>query len=195
LSLDEGDTLIGAAITEGDAEIMLFSTAGKAVRFNEEAVRPLSRTARGVRGIRMPEGHHVVSLIIPQEGGVILTASENGYGKRTALEEFPTYGRGSQGVIAMQCSERNGNLVTALQLFEGDEMMLISDKGTLVRTRTDEVSVLSRNTQGVRLIRLSQEDERLVGVERIAETDDDDMEDASTDESANNSPEQDAGEE
>ena len=174
LNLDEGDTLIGAAITQGDAEVMLFSTAGKAVRFNEEAVRPMSRTARGVRGIRMPEGYHVVSLIIPQEGGVILTASEHGYGKRTAIEEFPTYSRGSQGVIAMQCSERNGNLVTALQLFDGDEMMLISDKGTLVRTRTDEVSILSRNTQGVRLIRLSQEDERLVGVERIAESDDED---------------------
>jgi len=150
---------------------LLFSSAGKAVRFNEEAVRPMSRTARGVRGIRMPEGHHVVSLIIPQEDAVLLTASENGYGKRTTFDEFPTYSRGSQGVIAMQCSERNGNLVTALQLFEGDEMMLISDKGTLVRTRTDEVSVLSRNTQGVRLIKLSQEDERLVGVERIAETD------------------------
>jgi len=171
LSLDEGDTLIGTAITKGDAEVMLFSSAGKAVRFNEEAVRPMSRTARGVRGIRMPEGHHVVSLIIPQENAVLLTASENGYGKRTTFDEFPTYSRGSQGVIAMQCSERNGNLVTALQLFEGDEMMLISDKGTLVRTRTDEVSVLSRNTQGVRLIKLSQEDERLVGVERIAETD------------------------
>ena len=175
LSLDEGDTLIGAAITKGDAEIMLFSTAGKAVRFNEEAVRPMSRTARGVRGIKMRDGHHVVSLIIPQEDAVLLTASENGYGKRTSFEEFPTYGRGSQGVIAMQCSERNGNLVTALQLFEGDEMMLISDKGTLVRTRTDEISVLSRNTQGVRLIKLSQEDERLVGVERIAETDAEDV--------------------
>jgi DNA gyrase subunit A len=171
LSLDEGDTLIGAAITDGSAEIMLFSTAGKAVRFKEEAVRPMSRTARGVRGIRMAEGHHVVSLIIPQDNAVLLMASEHGYGKRTNLDEFPTYGRGSQGVIAMQCSDRNGNLVTALQLFDGDEMMLISDKGTLVRTRTDEVSVLSRNTQGVRLIKLSQEDERLVGVERIAETD------------------------
>jgi DNA gyrase subunit A len=172
LNLDEGDTLIGAAITDGSAEVMLFSTAGKAVRFQEEQVRPMSRTARGVRGIKMPEGHHVVSLIIPQKGGVILTASEHGYGKRTAIDEFPAYSRGSQGVIAMQCSERNGNLVTALQLFEGDQMMLISDKGTLVRTRTDEVSVLSRNTQGVRLIRLAQEDERLVGVERIAESDD-----------------------
>ncbi|MBS3802987.1 MAG: DNA gyrase subunit A [Oleiphilaceae bacterium] len=170
LSLDEGDTLIGAEITVGTSEVMLFSTAGKAVRFGEDQIRPLSRTARGVRGIRMPPQHHVVSLIVPQEGGIILTASENGYGKRTLLEEFPTYSRGSQGVIAMQCSDRNGNLVTALQVFEGDEMMLISDKGTLVRTRVDEVSVLSRNTQGVRLIKLSQEDERLVGVERIADT-------------------------
>ncbi|MDX1801868.1 MAG: DNA gyrase C-terminal beta-propeller domain-containing protein, partial [Marinobacter sp.] len=177
LSLDEGDTLIGAAITAGDSEVMLFSTAGKAVRFREDEIRPLSRTARGVRGIRMPAGHHVVSLIIPQENGIILTASTNGYGKRTQLEEFPTYGRGSQGVIAMQCSDRNGDLVTALQMFDGDEMMLISDKGTLVRTRTDEVSVLSRNTQGVRLIKLSQEDERLVGVERIADTGEEELED------------------
>src|SRR5690554_6826299 len=176
LNLDEGDTLIGAAITDGSAEVMLFSSAGKAVRFAEEQVRPMSRTARGIRGIRMPEGHHVVSLIIPEESGVILTASEHGYGKRTALDEFPVYNRGSQGVIAMQCSERNGNLVTALQLFEGDQMMLISDKGTLVRTHADEVSVLSRNTQGVRLIRLAQEDERLVGVERIAESDEGDEE-------------------
>ncbi|OEY67264.1 DNA gyrase subunit A [Marinobacter sp. X15-166B] len=173
LSLDEGDTLIGAAITEGDAEIMLFSSAGKAVRFKEDAVRPMSRTARGVRGIRMPEGQRVVSLIIPQEDGVLLMASEHGYGKRTALDEFPVYGRGSQGVIALQCTDRNGDLVAALQLFEGDEMMLISDKGTLVRTRTDEVSILGRNTQGVRLIRLSQENERLVGVERIEDSGED----------------------
>jgi DNA gyrase subunit A len=119
----------------------------------------------------MPPEHHVVSLIIPQDDdGIILTASEHGYGKRTQISEFPTYSRGSQGVIAMQCSDRNGRLVTALQMFDGDEMMLISDKGTLVRTGTNEVSVLSRNTQGVRLIKLSQEDERLVGVERIADT-------------------------
>jgi len=175
LNLDEGDTLIGAAITRGDSEVMLFSSAGKAVRFPEEQVRPMGRLARGVRGIRLQEGQQVVSLIIPKPGGVVLTASEHGYGKRTRLDEFPTYSRGSQGVIAMQCSERNGALVAALELFEGDEMMLISDKGTLVRTRADEVSLLSRNTQGVRLIRLSQSDERLVGVERIAESDDDEM--------------------
>ncbi|MDG5498847.1 DNA gyrase subunit A [Marinobacter sp. BGYM27] len=170
LSLDEGDTLIGAAITAGESEVMLFSTAGKAVRFQEDQVRAMGRTARGVRGIRMKEGHSVVSLMIPQPDGMVLTASENGYGKRTQLEEFPAYSRGSQGVIAMQCSDRNGNLVAATQVFEGDEMMLISDKGTLVRSSTEEVSCLSRNTQGVRLIRLSQEDERLVGVQRIADT-------------------------
>ncbi|BES71810.1 DNA topoisomerase (ATP-hydrolyzing) subunit A [Marinobacter nanhaiticus D15-8W] len=170
LSLDEGDTLIGAAITAGESEVMLFSSAGKAVRFKEEQVRAMGRTARGVRGIRMPEGHTVVSLIIPEESGMILTASENGYGKRTQIEEFPAYSRGSQGVIAMQCSERNGNLVSATQVFESDEMMLISDKGTLVRSSTEEVSVLSRNTQGVRLIRLTQEDERLVAVQRIADS-------------------------
>jgi len=171
LSLDDGDSLIGAAITKGDSEVMLFSSAGKAVRFGEEQMRPLSRTARGVRGIRMGENQRVVSLIIPEsKEGILLTASENGYGKRTLLSEFPSYSRGSQGVIAMQCSDRNGDLVAALQMYEGDEMMLISDKGTLVRTSIEEVSVLSRNTQGVRLIRLSQADERLVGVERIADT-------------------------
>ena len=174
LSLDEGDTLIGAAITDGSTEVMLFSSAGKAVRFTEDQVRPMGRMARGVRGIRLQPGQTVVSLIIPQSDGLVLTASLNGYGKRSRLDEFPRYSRGSQGVIAMQCSDRNGDLVAALQVFEGDEMMLITDKGTLVRTSTEEVSVLSRNTQGVRLIKLSQEDEKLVAVQRIADTGDDD---------------------
>jgi DNA gyrase subunit A len=175
LNLDEGDHLIGTAITDGDTEIMLFSSAGKAIRFHEEQVRPMGRTARGVRGIRLGKGQEVVSLIIPQPEGLILTASLFGYGKRSRLDEFPRYGRGSQGVIGMQCSERNGQLVTALQVFEGDEMMLITDKGTLVRTRTEEVSVLSRNTQGVRLIKLSQEDEKLVGAERIEEAEEEEV--------------------
>ncbi|MDX1589821.1 MAG: DNA gyrase subunit A [Oleiphilaceae bacterium] len=176
VNLDEDDYLIGAAITNGGAEIMLFSTAGKAVRFPEEQVRPMGRTARGVRGIRLKPGQEVVSLIIPQEEGFILTASQNGYGKRTRVDEFPAYSRGSQGVIAMQTSERNGDLVCALQVFEGDEMMLITDQGTLVRTGTDDLSVLGRNTQGVRLIRLSQEEEKLVTVERIEDTGDEDDE-------------------
>ncbi|WLQ14875.1 DNA gyrase subunit A [Hahella aquimaris] len=175
LALDEGDMLIGAAITDGKKDVMLFSSSGKAIRFNEDDVRPMGRTARGVRGIRMAEGQAVVSLIIPQEDAFILTASRKGYGKRTAVSEFPVYGRGGQGVIAIQCSERNGDLVSAVQVISGDQLMLISNQGTLVRTRADEVSIVGRNTQGVRLIRLS-ESEDLVGVERIAEPEEDEGE-------------------
>jgi DNA gyrase subunit A len=169
LGLDEGDTLIGAAVTDGSRDIMLMGSAGKMIRFKEGDVRAMGRTARGVRGIKLPEGHRVVSLILPEEDGLLLVTSENGYGKRTRLDEFSVIGRGGQGVIAMQCSERNGNLIGAVQVFEGDELMLITDRGTLVRTRTSEVSVLGRNTQGVRLINLTQEGERLVAVERIEE--------------------------
>jgi DNA gyrase subunit A len=169
VELDEGDVLVGTAITNGDNDIMLFASNGKAVRFEEADVRAMGRTARGVRGIKLTADSRMIALIIPAEDGKILTVSQNGYGKRTEAEEFPTKGRGTQGVIAMQCSDRNGNLVGAVQVFEGDELMLISDQGTLVRTRTDEISVLSRNTQGVRVIRL-KEDEHLVGVERIAES-------------------------
>ena len=147
---------------------MLFSSANKAVRFREDEVRAMGRTARGVRGIRLSEGQKVISLIIPQEGGRVLTVSENGYGKRTEADDFPTKGRGTMGVIAMQISERNGGLAGAVQVFGGDELMLISDQGTMVRTRTSEISELSRNTQGVRIIRL-KENEKLVGIERIAE--------------------------
>jgi len=168
LELDEGDVLVGTAITVGDCDVMLFSSEGKAVRFKEEDVRAMGRTARGVRGIRLGDGHSMISLIIPQADGKVLTVSENGYGKRTAIEDFPTKGRGNKGVIAMSTSDRNGKLVGAVQVFEGDELMLISNQGTLVRTRTDEVSGLGRNTQGVRVIR-TKEGEHLVGVERIDE--------------------------
>ena len=169
LELDEGDVLVGTAITDGNCDVMLFSSANKAVRFREEDVRAMGRTARGVRGIRLDEGRRVISLIIPQDGGKVLTVSENGYGKRTEAGDFPTKGRGTMGVIAMQISERNGGLAGAVQVFEGDELMLISDQGTMVRTRTSEVSELGRNTQGVRVIRL-KEGEKLVGIERIAES-------------------------
>ncbi len=168
LQLDEDDVLVGTAITQGDCDVMLFSTEGKAVRFKETDVRAMGRTARGVRGIRLGEGHAMISLIIPQEAGMVLTVSEHGYGKRTTVEDFPTKGRGGKGLIAMSTSERNGNMVGAVQVFAGDELMLISNQGTLVRTRTDEVSILSRNTQGVRVIR-TKEGERLVGVQRIDE--------------------------
>lgn len=168
LELNEGDTLIGAAITTGAQEVMLFTDQGKVQRFNEGDVRPMGRTARGVRGVRLPKGAQVISLIIPEDDGRILTVSVNGYGKMSALPDFPTYGRGGQGVIAMQMSERNGELVGAIQVFPGDEIILISDQGTLVRTRTDEISVQGRNTQGVTLIRISG-DEKLVGVAGITE--------------------------
>jgi DNA gyrase subunit A len=172
LQLDEGDVLVGTAITQGDCDVMLFSSEGKAVRFRESDVRAMGRTARGIRGIRLPEGHNMISLIIPQANGMVLTASENGYGKRTLIEDFPTKGRGGKGLIAMSTSARNGRVVGVVQVFEGDELMLISNLGTLVRTRTDEVSVLGRNTQGVRVIR-TKEGESLVGVQRIEEPDDD----------------------
>lgn len=168
LQLDEGDVLVGTAITQGDCDVMLFSTEGKAVRFKETDVRKMGRTARGIRGIRLGDGHAMISLMIPQKDGMLLTVSENGFGKRTLIEDFPTKGRGGKGLIAMSTSSRNGNMVGAVQVFEGDELMLISNQGTLVRTRADEVSVLGRNTQGVRVIR-TKEGERLVGVQRIDE--------------------------
>ena len=172
LELDEGDTLVKTAITDGNCDVVLYSSSGKAIRFNESAVRAMGRTARGVRGIRLPQGHHMVDMIIPQQGGQILAVSVNGYGKRTSVDEFPVHGRGGQGVIGIQSSERNGAIVGAIQVFDGDEIMLISDKGTLVRTRVDEISSQGRNTQGVRLIRLKDE-EFFVGVVRVEEPDED----------------------
>ena len=168
LELDEGDVLVGTAITDGSCDVMLFSSEGKTARFQETDVRAMGRTARGVRGIRLREGHRMISLVIPKPGGKVLTVSENGYGKRTDTAEFPCKGRGNKGVIAMSTSRRNGKLVGAVQVFDGDELMLISNQGTMVRTRTDEVPQVGRNTQGVRVIR-TKEGEFLVGVERIEE--------------------------
>src|SRR5690606_25886987 len=125
--------------------------------------------ARAVRRLLLAEGNRVVGMVIPMAGGQVLTVAENGYGKRTSVDEFPAKGRGSQGVIGMQTTERNGALVGAVQVFDGEEIMLISDQGTMVRTRVDEVSLLSRNTQGVRLIKL-KEGERMQGLERIEES-------------------------
>jgi len=169
LGLDDGDTLIGATVTDGEQQIMLFANNGLAVRFDEGDVRAMGRTARGVRGIRLAEDAHVISLIMPQDGGRILTASENGFGKQSRNEDYPVRGRGGKGVIAIQMSDRNGALIGAVQVFDSDEVILISDQGTLVRTRTSEVSVLGRNTQGVTLIKV-QEGEKLVQVARVAET-------------------------
>ncbi len=168
LRLDEGDTLIAAAITDGAKEVMLFSSAGKVIRFAESMVRTMGRTARGVRGMRLGKEQQLISMLIPESGAQILTASERGFGKRTGLGKFPRRGRGGQGVIAMVINERNGKLVGAIQVQDGEEIMLISDQGTLVRTRVDEVSSSGRNTQGVTLIKLAK-DETLVGLERVQE--------------------------
>lgn len=170
INLENEDCLIGVAITDGQQDVMLFSDTGKVIRFNESKVRGMGRTARGVRGMSLAEGQQLISLIIAKATGTILTATENGYGKRTAIEEYRLTSRGGQGVISIQVTERNGKVVGACQVDEGDEVMLISDGGTLVRTRVSEISVLGRNTQGVTLIRLGQ-DEKLVGLQRIAEMD------------------------
>ena len=198
ITLKEGDELIGVDITEGSNEIMLFSDAGKVVRFaegnsrgneadsdaddeaeeseNENAessssgkgIRPMGRTAAGVRGIKLADGDKVVSLIVPRGDGAVLTATENGYGKRTALSEYPLKNRATLGVISIQVSERNGKVVGAIQVDESDEIMLITNAGTLVRTRVSEVGLIGRNTAGVRLIRTG-DDEKLVSLERVAE--------------------------
>jgi DNA gyrase subunit A len=167
--LGEDDVLVGTAITDGDSDVMLFSSEGKAMRFKESDVRPMGRASRGVRGINLAAGHHMISLLVPDERGTVLTVSENGYGKRTVVDDFPTKGRAGKGVIAMASSERNGRLVGAVQVFSGDELMLISNQGTLVRTSADEVSQLGRNTQGVRIIR-TKTGESLVQVQRIVDT-------------------------
>ena len=167
--LEEGDVLVGTAITDGDCDVMLLSSEGKAMRFREAEVRPMGRVSRGVRGINLAAGHAMIALLVPDERGSVLTVSENGYGKRTAVSEFPVKGRAGKGVIAMASSARNGRLVGARQVFTGDELMLISSQGTLVRTLADEVSQLGRNTQGVRIIR-TKAGESLVQVERIADT-------------------------
>jgi len=169
VDLSEGDSLVGVDITDGNQSIMLFSDEGKATRFHENTVRPMSRGAHGVIGMRFDENNRIISLIIPHEECDILTVCKNGYGKRTSQADYPTKGRGGQGVIAIQTSERNGELVSAIQVIEQDEIMLITDRGTLVRTRVSEISRVGRNAQGVRLINLG-EGETLVGVQRVQET-------------------------
>lgn len=166
IELGDDDYLIGTAITNGNQDIMLFSNAGKAVRFAESTIRATGRTSKGVRGIRLKGNQLVISLIVPEADGKVLTLSENGYGKQTLLNEYTAKGRGGQGMIAMQTSDRNGEMIGALQVFDGDEVMLITDAGTLVRTRVNEISTVGRNTQGVRVIRL-KESERVISIGRI----------------------------
>ncbi len=174
INLQEGDELVNVAITDGESDIMLFSSSGKCIRFNEENVRSMGRQAGGVIGIRLKDGEQVQSMLVLGEGD-ILTATEHGYGKRTHVDDHPVKGRGGMGVIGIQTSERNGPLVSAIQVSDDDDIMLISDGGTLVRTHTEGISVLGRNTQGVTLIRLGK-DEKLVGLARIeAEEEEEDV--------------------
>jgi len=191
LDIREGDTLIDVALTDGECDIMLFSNSGKAIRFKENDVRQMGRTAAGVRGIKLQEDQKMVGLIVVEEGD-ILSVTENGYGKRTEADEYPTYGRGGQGVVSIKTSDRNGDVVGAVQVTEDNEIMLISDGGVLVRTPVGDISVMSRNTQGVRLIRLA-EDEKLVELERIANLggEDEELEEGDVDQEGNSdAPEQ-----
>ena len=201
LNLRDDDTLIGVDITDGNNDIMLFSDAGKVVRFNEKvrdsetgevkldpetgeqrwALKPIGRTGTGVRGMKLEGDQKIVSLIVPKNDGPILTITENGYGKRTDLVEYPAKSRATKGVVSIKVSERNGKVIGAVQVEEQDEMMLITDNGTLVRTRVNEVSVIGRNTQGVRIIRTA-EDEHVVALQRIDEVEDDDVLELSEDE-------------
>lgn len=175
IELRENDKLIGVDITDSHKDVLLFSTTGKVIRFTEKDVRPMGRTATGVRGIKIKKDQEIVSLIIADEKGdedlAILTATEYGYGKRTKLNDYPVQGRGGQGVISIQTTERNGAVVGAEVCSDADQVMLITDAGTAVRTHVNEISIMGRNTQGVRLINLS-EGEKLAGLERIVEDQD-----------------------
>ena len=174
VEMRESDHLVGVELTSGNQDVILFSSSGKAIRFNENDVRPMGRNAVGVRGIKLGEGHKVISLILAEEGHV-LTVTENGYGKRTPVSDYPIHGRGGLGVISIQTTARNGAVTGAQLVNEGDEIMLITSGGTLVRTRVDEISIMGRNTQGVRLISLGG-DEKLTGVERIESVDEEEEE-------------------
>ncbi|HZY15373.1 MAG TPA: DNA gyrase subunit A, partial [Ramlibacter sp.] len=171
VNLDDGDWLIGAALTDGQHDVMLFSDGGKAVRFHEEDVRPLGRNARGVRGMSLETGQSVIAMLVAEdEAQSVLTATEHGFGKRTPIGEYTRHGRGTKGMIAIQQSERNGKVVAATLVHTEDEIMLITDRGVLVRTRVSEIRELGRATQGVTLIGLD-EGSKLSGLQRIVEND------------------------
>jgi DNA gyrase subunit A len=165
LDLVEGDQLVQVDLTDGERDVMLFNNHGKVIRFSESDVRAMGRTARGVRGMRLQEGQQLIAMCVVNEG-MILTATSNGFGKCTLIEDYPKHGRGGQGVISIQTNERNGEVIGAIQVVEENEVMLISDVGTLVRTMVEGISIMGRNTQGVRLINLGKK-EHLVGIDRI----------------------------
>jgi DNA gyrase subunit A len=185
VNLDDGDFLIGAALTDGKHDVMLFSDGGKAVRFDENDVRPLGRSARGVRGMMIEDGQSVIAMLVAAQDlpalpdgtasadmarTSVLTATENGYGKRTPIDEYTRHGRGTKGMIAIQQSERNGKVVAATLVHADDDIMLITDRGVLVRTRVSEIREMGRATQGVTLIGLD-EGAKLSGMQRIVEND------------------------
>ncbi|HMC13057.1 MAG TPA: DNA gyrase C-terminal beta-propeller domain-containing protein, partial [Gallionellaceae bacterium] len=170
INLDEGDYLIGLALTDGKHDVMLFSNEGKAVRFDENDVRAMGRASRGVRGMNLSKGGKVIALLVAEdENQAVLTATENGYGKRTPITEYTRHGRGTQGMIAIQTSARNGKVVAATLANEEDEIMLIGTNGVLIRTRVKEVREMGRATQGVTLMNLGKDD-KLAGLSRIAES-------------------------
>jgi DNA gyrase subunit A len=192
VDLDEGDFLIGAALTDGHHDVMLFSDSGKAVRFDEDDVRPMGRNARGVRGMMMEDGQSVIAMLVAEdETQSVLTATENGFGKRTSIIEYTRHGRGTKGMIAIQQSERNGKVVAATLVRANDEIMLITDKGVLVRTRVSEIRELGRATQGVTLIALD-DGAKLSGLQRIVENDAQGEAEGDTDSNGTTNPEGDA---
>ena len=172
INLDDDDVLIGTAITSGDNEILLASSSGKLIRFSESHVRPMGRTARGVRGITLKKGEKLISLMVGDETKTILCVSENGYGKKTNLDDFPSHNRGGQGVISMKTSDRNGSMVSSTLVEDNDGIMLISDKGTMIRTSVEQVPTLSRNTQGVKII-TPKEGEKLIECVTIPQEEED----------------------
>ncbi len=195
VGLDDGDFLVGAALTDGQHDVMLFSDGGKAVRFDENDVRPMGRLARGVRGMALEDGQHVIAMLVAEdESQSVLTATENGFGKRTSIAEYTRHGRGTKGMIAIQPSERNGKVVTATLVHADDEIMLITDTGVLVRTRVSEIREMGRATQGVTLIALDA-GARLIGLQRIVENDaaDDETPDDADQEQNPETPPTDAG--
>jgi len=184
VDLDEGDFLIGAALTDGAHDVMLFSDAGKAVRFDENDVRPMGRTARGVRGMNLEETQQVIALLVAEnEQQSVLTATENGFGKRTPITEYTRHGRGTKGMIAIQTSERNGKVVAATLVDSTDEIMLITTGGVLIRTRVSEIREMGRATQGVTLIAV-EDGTKLSGLQRVVESDVEDVMDGENAEGA-----------
>jgi DNA gyrase subunit A len=175
VGLDDGDFLIGASITDGRHDVMLFSDGGKAVRFDENDVRPMGRTARGVIGMKLAKGKKLISLLVAEdENDFVLTATENGFGKRTPITEYTRHARATQGMIAIQTSERNGRVVAATLVKPDDEIMLITTGGVLIRTRVKEIRSMSRSTQGVTLINLDK-GETLISLEKVAEADNEEV--------------------